>query len=286
MSFDKKYFSRLNNNKIFQSLVISIILISSLTIGMRTYNIPDLLYKTLTWLDNAVTIFFLIEIFIRIKAEEKFWHFFSVRRSGWVWNWFDFMIVMLSIIPLSITESVLIARLLRLPRMMRLIYFVPELRLLVGTLTVALLRVRFVALMMFAIFYIYAILGSLLFDEIDPELWGNVGLSMLTLFRIVTFEDWTDIMYITMEEWPISWLYYVSFIFFNAFVILNIVIAIIINTMEEEKNAPKKQQQIEEQHNKIIDDASEQRQDQLINNLQKMQQQLDHIQRQLEQRKN
>ena len=270
---NKHNFSRLRDNKFFQLFVIAIILISSLTIGLRTYNLPELLHSALTWIDNAVTIFFLVEIFVRISAEERFLHFFSLRRPGWAWNWFDFLIVGLSLIQLEGTDYILLGRLLRLFRVMRLISFIPQLRLLVSALIIALPRMGYVALMMFVIFYMYATLGSLLFEQINSELWGDVGIAMLTLFRVATFEDWTDIMYETMAHYPISWLYYVSFIFLSAFVFLNMMIGIIINVLEE-------------QHKQIIDDASEQRQDQLISSLQKMQQQLDHIQRQLEQRKN
>jgi len=56
----------------------------------------------------------------------------------------------------------------------------------------------------------------------------------LTLFRVMTFEDWTDVMYETMAVYPLSWIYYLSFIFFTAFAFLNMVIGIVVNVMEEE----------------------------------------------------
>jgi len=57
------------------------------------------------------------------------------------------------------------------------------------------------------------------------------------LFRVVTFEDWTDVMYETMEVYPLSWMYYLSFIFLNAFVFLNMMIGIVIDRMQAEQNA-------------------------------------------------
>jgi voltage-gated sodium channel len=50
----------------------------------------------------------------------------------------------------------------------------------------------------------------------------------------MTFEDWTDVMYETMEVYPLSWVFYLSFIFFTAFAFLNMVIGIVVNVMEEE----------------------------------------------------
>ena len=57
---------------------------------------------------------------------------------------------------------------------------------------------------------------------------------MLTLFRVMTLEDWTDVMYETMVVYPMSWSFYISFIFLTAFAFLNMVIGIVVNVLEEE----------------------------------------------------
>ena len=247
----KQRLSAVRDNKIFQFFVISIILLSSLSIGLRTYDLPNAVHLTLSWVDYGVTLFFLIEISIRILAEDKPWHFF-LRRKGWGWNWFDFIIVCLSLIHLEGTDFILLGRLLRLFRVMRLISFIPQLRLLVSALLMALPRMGYVALMMFVIFYMYATLGSLLFEHINPELWGDVGIAMLTLFRVATFEDWTDVMYETMAHYPVSWIYYVSFIFLSAFVFLNMMIGIIINVLEEQHNKADSAQE-QTQHQQVLE---------------------------------
>ena len=87
---------------------------------------------------------------------------------------------------------------------------------------------------MFIIFYIYAAVGSTFFAKVNPELWGDIAISMLTLFRVMTFEDWTDVMYETMAVYGWSWIYYLTFIFFTAFAFLNMVIGIVVNVMEKE----------------------------------------------------
>jgi len=64
---------------------------------------------------------------------------------------------------------------------------------------------------------------------------------MLTLFRVATFEDWTDVMYATMEQYPLSWVFYITFIFLTAFVFLNMMIGAILEVMSEEQNAKQAQ---------------------------------------------
>ncbi|KAG1648424.1 Glutamine--tRNA ligase [Nymphon striatum] len=132
---------------------------------------------------------------------------------------------------------VLLARLVRIFRVLRLISIIPELRILISALIKALPPMGYVLLLMFIMFYIYAAVGSLLFDDINKVLWGDIAVSMLTLFRVVTFEDWTDVMYETMEVYPLSWMYYLSFIFLNAFVFLNMMIGIVIERMQAEQDA-------------------------------------------------
>jgi voltage-gated sodium channel len=77
-------------------------------------------------------------------------------------------------------------------------------------------------------------MGSIFFEHINPELWNNISISMLTLFRIATFEDWTDIMYETMAVYPMSWIFYLTFIFIVAFVFLNMMIGIVLETLQKE----------------------------------------------------
>ncbi len=217
------------DNKVFEMFVIGIIIFSSVLIGVKTYEVTGWPMTILWGLDYAVTIFFLFEILLRVAAEQKFLNFF---KKGW--NVFDFVIVVISLIPLDNSEYALIARMLRLFRVMRLISFIPELRVLVIALLSALPRMGYVALLMFIIFYIYAVIGNILFENINPVLWGDLGISLLTLFRVATFEDWTDVMYETMTVYGLSWVYFLTFIFFSAFVFLNMMIGIVVEVLDEE----------------------------------------------------
>jgi voltage-gated sodium channel len=254
---------RIESSKIFQTAVISIIILSALTIGAKTYDLPVLAEQSLTVMDNAITLFFLIEILFRFSAS-------PVKRRFLLdgWNLFDTLVVIGSLIPLDNSEAVLLGRLLRVFRVLRLVSVVPELRFLINSLLKAIPRMGYIALLMFIIFYIYAAMGSMFFASVDEELWGDVAIAMLTLFRVATFEDWTDVMYATMEQYPLSWVYYLTFIFLTAFVFLNMMIGAILEVMSEEQNAKEAQKAHDER-------------DEITRQLQGVQRQLEELTRQV-----
>lgn len=213
---------------LFEWVTVAVIILSSMTIGVKTYDLPAAVFVVLEIMDDAIMIYFVVEILTRLAVEKPMRNFF---KSGW--NVFDACIVIVSTIPLDESEYVLLGRLLRLFRMMRLIVFLPELRKLIESLLHAIPRVFYVLLLMFIVFYIYGAFGSLIFADINPMLWGNIGAAMLTLFRIATLEDWTDVMYETMEIYPLSWIFYLSFIGLITFIMLNMIVAVIIEVVQE-----------------------------------------------------
>ncbi len=234
-------FDRLKSNKIFESFVIFIIVFSALVIGAKTYNLPDAVGQLVVLFDWFITLFFIVEITVRFLGEKNKRTFF---KSGW--NIFDTAIVLVSVIPIEDSELAIIGRLIRIFRVLRMVSLIPELRLLLNSLAKALPKLGYVALLMFIIFYIYAAIGSTFFAHINPQLWGDISISMLTLFRVMTFEDWTDVMYETMAVYGVSWIFYISFIFLTAFAFLNMIIGIMLGVMEQEQKAQLKEELEEE----------------------------------------
>jgi len=222
-------FEAIRSNKAFELFVVGVIIFSALVVGVKTYAIPESVTGLVVVLDWLITIIFLIEITIRFLAEKRKIDFF---KSGW--NIFDTTIVLVSLIPIEDSELAVIGRLIRIFRVLRMISIIPELRLLLNSLIKALPRLGYVALLMFIIFYIYAAVGATFFSEMESGLWSDIAVSLLTLFRVMTFEDWTDVMYETMEVYPFSWIFYLSFIFFTAFAFLNMIIGIVVSVLEEE----------------------------------------------------
>ncbi len=222
-------FIAIRENKTFETFVIAIIVISALVIGAKTYAINPQVAFVFRVLDIGITLIFLVEIIIRMIADHSLKKFFS---KGW--NIFDFIIVTASLIPVDESEMALLGRLLRIFRVLRLVSMIPELRVLLNAFVKAIPRMGYVSLLMFIFFYIYAAMGSIFFGKINTELWGNISISMLTLFRVATFEDWTDVMYETMEVYPLSWIFYLTFIFIVAFVFLNMMIGIVLEVLQRE----------------------------------------------------
>ena len=132
-------------------------------------------------------------------------------------------------------QLALVARLARLLRVLRLVSVNKDLRLIVTALVRSIPSVGHVMMLMGVIVYIYAIIGYHLFSEHDPENWRNLGISILTLFNIITLEGWTVVMLTAMDLNPLAWIYFVSFVVMGTFVVINLFIAIIINNLDDAK---------------------------------------------------
>ena len=141
---------------------------------------------------------------------------------------------------------------------MRLITHVGKFKALINAFFKSLPRVFYVMALMFVFFYIYAILGTTFFGELDPDRWGNLFLSLWTLFQIATFENWPDIMQVQFSVNANSWIFFFTFIIVIAFILMNMIVGIIVDTISEEneeetrleKEILKKLTQIENRLNK------------------------------------
>lgn len=216
---------------LFEQSIIALILINALILGLETDATLVASYGEWFALGHHLILgAFIVEALLKISAvAPRFKLYFG---NGW--NLFDFSVIVLSLLP-STGELAMVARLARLLRVLRLISSIPELRLIVATLMRSIPSMGNIMLLMSIIFYIYAIAGFHLFHLNDPEHWGTLGLALLTLFRIVTLEDWTDVMYTAMEAQPFAWIYFVSFVVMGTFVIVNLFIAVVLNNLEEAK---------------------------------------------------
>ena len=222
---------RLTKSHNFEYFIIGLILANAILLGVET--IPQLMNGFGEWVEfgHKVTLgIFIAEALLKMFARwPRPTDYF---RDGW--NIFDFSIIVFSMIPATGSFAV-IARMARLLRLLRLVSAVPELRLIVATLVRSIPSMLHIVALMSLVVYIYAIIGWQLFHEHDPEHWRNLGISLLSLFRVVTLEDWTDIMYRAMELHPLAWIYFVSFVVLGTFVVINLFIAVVINNLDEAK---------------------------------------------------
>ncbi|MEC8081168.1 MAG: ion transporter, partial [Pseudomonadota bacterium] len=148
-------FKRVERSVWFQGFIISIIIIAALTVGAKTYPLPYSVELAINYLDTLITVFFLAEILLRFVTYERKREFFKDP-----WNLFDSVIVIGSLVPISNTDMVLVARLLRVLRVLRLVSIIPDLRVLINALLKAIPKMGYIALLMFIIFYIFGAMGS------------------------------------------------------------------------------------------------------------------------------
>jgi voltage-gated sodium channel len=217
---------RIKENSLFKGLVIGIIILSALLLGTATYDLSPQADSALIFLDYFVTIFFCVEILLRFAAEKNKKEFFQ---DGW--NIFDTIIVSFSLIPAG--ESALLLRLIRIFRVLRLISFIPELKLLIEALIQSLSKLAYVCLLLFIILYIYAVFGSMAFSSTDPERWGDLGVALITLVQVLTLSSWEQVMLPLQEQISWSWIYFYSFIALGSITVLNLIIAVLVNVMSE-----------------------------------------------------
>ena len=211
--------------------VTTIIVLNAIVLGMDTS--VWLTVRVGSYLEAANQLFlglFVLEAAVKIFAcWPKPGRYF---KDGW--NVFDFTVIVVSLLPAT-GELATLARLVRLLRVLRLVAALPELRLIVATLVRSIPSMFNVLCLMSIIFYVYAVAGYHLFHEVDPTHWRTLGISALTLFRIITLEDWTDVMYAAMEQHWWAWAYFVSFVVVGTFVVVNLFIAVVINNLDEAK---------------------------------------------------
>ncbi|MEU5551166.1 ion transporter [Micromonospora sp. NPDC047793] len=212
----------------FEVTIVAVILANGVVLGLETY--PDLgtagtALHGVEWFFRTV---FVIEIAIRLLAYGRRPQDFF--RHGW--NVFDFLVIAAIFVPGLHGDSALL-RVVRVLRMVRLVRFSPGLRMIVAALWRSLPGIGgFLALAMVTL-YVYGMAGWLIFKDVYPEEYGDIGRSLLTLFVLLSLETLPDLIEQGMEFSPWTVLYYVSFVVITVNLLLNILIAVFVNSMEE-----------------------------------------------------
>lgn len=222
--------ARFVDSQWFQNLVVAVILANGVVLGLETYE-DRFVWLDRNWMliEGCFLTFFVLELTLRILAR-------GVVFFRDVWNWFDLVVVGISLIPLAGGFAVL--RLVRVLRLLRLVSVLPSLRYIVDALFRSVPGLGTVIALLFVVMYTAAIMGEQLFGEISPQYFGNLGTTLYTLFMLLTMENWPDISDSVIEDAPYAWIFFVSYIVVSAFIVLNLIIGVIVTTMEEEVSAP------------------------------------------------
>ena len=242
------------DSRLFQNFVLATIVVAGILVGIQTYGERVSEHESLlNSLDLVILAIFTIEVVVKMLA-------LAPRPLDYFkdsWNVFDFLIVAVALVALLLPDLnagfVAVLRLVRILRVFKLVKAIPKLQLLVGALLKSIPSMLYVGILLSLLFYIYSTMGVFLFAENDPVHFGDLQTAMLSLFRVVTLEDWTDIMYISIDgcDHPISGYsaaagcvdpqgfgvlgaaFFVSFVLIGTMVVLNLFIGVIMTSMDE-----------------------------------------------------
>lgn len=247
--------ARFVQSQLFKTLIIIVILLAGILVGLQTSpTLVDRYERLFSILESTIIGIFVIEFLLKVIAEkDKPWRYFYDP-----WNVFDFLIVVACFLPIE-GKYVMVLRMARLLRVIKLVRALPRLQILVEALFRSLPSMGYVALLMCLLFYIYGVAATFMFGANDPIHFKTLGISILSMFRAVTLEDWTDLMYIQMygcdrygydgqealcthpEASPlVGAIFFSSFILIGAFVIINLLIGVMTNSVEESHKAQQK----------------------------------------------
>ncbi len=266
---------RLVSAPAFQRAVVVLILLAGVLVGLETYpTIVERAGPAINVLNAAVLILFSLELVIRISAYgRRPWRFFAD-----FWNVFDFVIVVLCVLPIG-AEHAAAARLVRLLRVLRLFTAVPRLRVIVAAMLHALPSIGYVGLLLGLLMYVYGVIGTTLFGANDPVHFGSLHASMLSLVRAVTLEDWTDLMYTQIygsdvygytdtsqklsPEQQAAWspaampivgaIYFVSFVLVGTIIVLNLFVGVVLSSLTDAQAAQAREILAQEHESDTID---------------------------------
>ncbi|MDY7101871.1 MAG: ion transporter [Actinomycetota bacterium] len=238
----------ITTSRAFELVMTFFILLAALLVGFESYEgFRSTHGELLATLDVLIVTVFVVEIVLRMLAEGTHpWRFFTHP-----WNVFDLLLVIASLGPMA-AGFVGLLRLTRLMRILRLVRVMPKLRLLIATTLNSIPSIVSITVLMLLLFYVYAVAAVFLFSENDPIHFRNLQTSTVSLFRVITLEDWTDVMYIQIygcdsygygdfEELcteptdfgPFGALFFISFVFIGTWIVLNLFIGIILTGMDE-----------------------------------------------------
>lgn len=220
--------ARLVDSDPFNLVIAAVIIFNAVVLGLETFPAMMESYgSTLVLLNNICYGVFVVELILRFASYGRRPQDFF--RNGW--NIFDLIIIGGVWIP-GVRENVTLLRLLRLLRIARLLRFLPDARVLLSTVVRSLPPLGSIVVLTVLILFLYGMVGWAMFGEALPNSWGTITRAMLTLFILLTLENFPTYLEEALTVTPWATVFFVSYVLVAAFVIFNLLIGIIISSME------------------------------------------------------
>ncbi|TEX50497.1 MAG: hypothetical protein B7C55_10460 [Actinomycetales bacterium mxb001] len=220
--------ARLVDSDPFNLVIAAVIIFNAVVLGLETFPaVMESYGSTLVLLNNICYGIFVVELILRFASYGRRPQDFF--RNGW--NIFDLIIIGGVWIP-GVRENVTLLRLLRLLRIARLLRFLPDARVLLSTVVRSLPPLGSIVVLTVLILFLYGMVGWAMFGEALPNSWGTITRAMLTLFILLTLENFPTYLEEALTVTPWATVFFVSYVLVAAFVIFNLLIGIIISSME------------------------------------------------------
>jgi voltage-gated sodium channel len=220
---------RIVESDAFTYFIAGVILLNAAVLGLETYDRIDRDAGDALELANDVFLaIFVVELLLRFASYgSRPQDFF---KNGW--NVFDLVVVGAAFVP-GLSKNSTLLRLARLARVVRVVRLLPDVRVLMLAMARSIPPMLSLAVLAGLVLYVYAMIGWMIFGDEDPERWGDIGQALLTMFVLLTLENFPDVLEDGMAIEPWSWIFFVSFALLAAFILLNVLIGVVINSMEE-----------------------------------------------------
>ena len=212
---------------VVRDVIMTLIVLNAIVLGILTYSesLPPWLVTILNVIDMAVTFIFVAEIALKLFVYRL--QFFKLG-----WNWFDFVVVGVSMIPGGSAFNVL--RALRVLRLLRLLHFIPTMKRITEALLNALPGMGAILAILGLVFYVSVVMATYLFSgSQNTENFSSLTASALTMFEVLTMEGWNGHMRDLMDEYPWAWAFFIPFILFTVWAILNLFTAVIVDARQD-----------------------------------------------------
>lgn len=226
----REQLGNLVDHPIVQRFIVFVLLLNAVTLGLDTS--PEVMEKygeLINRINQIIPIIFVVEVGTRWIARGR--RFFKES-----WNIFDIVIISISFLPSGSAFSAL--RALRILRVLHVISLVPRMRHVVAAMIKSLPQIGSIVALLLIISYISAVIVTHLYGQPYPELFGSIGLSMLTLFQLMTLEGWAaEVVRPVMETHPHSVFLFIPYMLMTAFAILNLFTAVLVDSMQVLQNS-------------------------------------------------
>ncbi|XP_047215844.1 voltage-dependent T-type calcium channel subunit alpha-1I-like [Girardinichthys multiradiatus] len=234
---ESKYFSR--------GIMIAI-LINTISMGIEHHNQPEELTNVLEICNIVFTSMFTLEMILKLSA----FGFFEYLRNPY--NIFDGIIVIISVCEIigQADGGLSVLRTFRLLRVIKLVRFMPALRRQLVVLMKTMDNVATFCMLLMLFIFIFSILGMHIFgckfslkteagDTVpDRKNFDSLLWAIVTVFQILTQEDWNMVLYNGMASTsPCAALYFVALMTFGNYVLFNLLVAILVEGFQAEGDA-------------------------------------------------